>query len=112
MPLNSVDLIGRLTKDPELRYTSGEGIAVCSFALAVDRNYKKADGSRETDFVPCVLWRNQAENLAKYFTKGDEVMIHGGSLQTRQYEDREGTKRSVTEAELECVLPRQRSCRH
>ena len=67
--MNSVCLVGRTTKDPELKYT-GNNIAVASFSLAVNRNFKDANGERETDFINCVIWRQQAENLANWAKKG------------------------------------------
>lgn len=88
-------LMGRLTKDPELKTTSN-GISVCSFSLAVDRNYQRAGEERETDFINMVAWRSTAEFIAKYFKKGD-MMSAVGSIQTRQYEDRDGHKRTAFE---------------
>ena len=79
--LNRIVLIGRLTQDPELRYTKN-GIAVASFTLAVDRRYKNAEGERETDFIDVVVWRQQAENCANYLSKGKLCAVDG-SLQRR-----------------------------
>ena len=88
-------LIGRLTKDPELRYTQS-GIAVASFTLAVDRPFKNQQGDREADFIPIVVWRKQAENCANYLTKGSQAGVEG-RIQVRSYEAQDGTKRWVTE---------------
>lgn len=93
--MNKVFLIGNLTKDPELASTSANGIKVCRFTLAVSRNYSK-DGNRETDFLPVVVWRAQAENCAKYLKKGSRAAVCG-SIQTRSYDDKDGNKRYVTE---------------
>lgn len=92
---NKAILIGRLTAEPELKYTQS-GTAVVSFRLAVDRPYKGQDGQRQTDFITIVCWRQQAEFVTKYFHKGDPVGIEG-SIQTRSYEDRQGQNRTVTE---------------
>src|SRR5690554_5727904 len=94
--LNNVVLIGRLTRDPELRYTPSSGVAVTNFTLAVNRTFKQKDGGQEADFVPVVVWRNQAENCAKYLVKGSLVAVEG-RLQIRSYEDREGTRRTIAE---------------
>lgn len=93
--INNSTLVGRLTKDPELRYT-GTGIAVTSFTMAVERNYKNAQGERETDFINCVIWREQAEHLANFALKGSLIGITG-SIQTRNYENNEGRTIYVTE---------------
>lgn len=87
-------LMGRLTKDPELK-TTANGYSVCSFSLAVDRPYKR-DGEYETDFINMVAWRSTAEFVAKYFKKGDMMSVVG-SIQTRQYEDRDGHNRTAFE---------------
>lgn len=89
--LNKVILMGRLTKEPELR-TTQSGVAVASFTLAVDRDYKKD----ETDFINIVAWRNTAEFVSKWFSKGQLVAV-SGRLQVRSYEDRDGQKRIATE---------------
>lgn len=99
--LNRVILIGRLTRDPELRYTQS-GVAVTSFTLAVDRNYKNAQGERETDFITCVVWRQQAENCANYLSKGKLAAVDG-RLQLRSYEGQDGVKRTVAEVVAEDV---------
>lgn len=93
--LNRVVLIGRLTKDPELRYTPS-GVAVASFTLAVDRNYKNAKGEREADFIPCVVYRQLAELCANYLAKG-RIAAVDGRLQIRTYDGQDGQRRWVTE---------------
>lgn len=93
--LNRIVLIGRLTKDPELRYTPN-GVAVTSFTLAVDRNYKNAQGEKETDFIPCVVFRQLAELCANYLAKGKLAAIEG-RLQIRSFEGQDGQRRWVTE---------------
>lgn len=99
--LNRVVLIGRLTKDPELRYTSS-GVAVATFTLAVDRNFKSANGERETDFVPCVVYRQLAELCANYLSKG-KLASADGRLQIRSYDGQDGQRRWVTEVVAENV---------
>ncbi|NLI92898.1 MAG: single-stranded DNA-binding protein [Peptococcaceae bacterium] len=93
--LNRVVLIGRLTKDPELRYTPN-GVAVASFTLAVDRTYKNAQGERETDFIPCVVFRQLAELCANYLAKGRLAAVDG-RIQVRSFEGQDGQRRWVTE---------------
>ncbi len=93
--MNKVVLIGRLTKDPELRYTSGNNVAVCQFTVAVDRRFK-SEGQPTADFIPIVAWRQTAEFVSKYFTKGSRIGILG-QIQTRSYDDSDGKKRYVTE---------------
>lgn len=94
--LNSVCLGGRLTRDPEVRYTSGN-IPVASFTLAVDRDYGKGEnGEKQTDFINCVAWRQTGEFVGKYFTKGSAAFVHG-RLQIREYTDRDGNKRTAAE---------------
>lgn len=90
--MNTVILIGRLTRDPELRYTNS-GHAVANFTLAVDRPFSK---EKETDFIPIIVWQKQAENCAEYLLKGSQVAVEG-RLQVRGYEDKQGNKRSATE---------------
>ena len=92
--LNNVVLIGRLTNDPELRYTPS-GVAVCKFTLAVDRPFTNS-GERETDFIPIVVWRRQAETCAEYLRKGNLCAVEG-RIQTRSYENNEGRRVNVTE---------------
>ena len=93
--MNKVILMGRLTKDPELRYTQSN-IAVVAFTLAVDRRFQKKDEEKQTDFFPIVAWRECAEFCSKYFKKGLRVAV-SGSLQTRTWDDTEGKKHYVTE---------------
>ncbi|EJO5348132.1 single-stranded DNA-binding protein [Clostridium botulinum] len=99
--MNKVVLIGRLTKDPELRFTPGNGTAVATFTLAVDRRFSK-DGQREADFIPIVVWGKQAESTANYMSKG-KLMGVSGRIQTRSYEAKDGTRRYVTEVIAEEV---------
>ncbi len=93
--MNKVILIGRLTRDPELR-TISNGTATTSFSLAVNRPFTNQNGEREADFINCVAWRRQAENIAKYCTKGTQVAVEG-RIQTRNYDAQDGTKRYITE---------------
>ena len=94
--MNRAMLIGRLTRDPDLRAT-GSGIAVCTFTIAVDRRFtNKETQQREADFIPVVVWRAQAENCAKYLHKGSQAAVCG-SIQTRSYDAPDGSKRYVTE---------------
>lgn len=94
--LNHIVLMGRLTRDPELRRT-GSGVAVATFALAVDRDFaNSATGERETDFIDIVAWRNTAEFVSKYFTKGRMAVV-SGRLQIRNWNDKEGNKRRSAE---------------
>lgn len=93
--LNRVILIGRLTKDPELRYTP-TGVAVTTFTLAVDRGFTNQQGQREADFINIVTWRGLAENVANYLKKGRLAAVEG-RLQTRNYENNEGKRVYVTE---------------
>ena len=97
--MNSVCLVGRLTRDPELKFT-GNNIAVATFNLAVNRNFKDANGERETDFINCVIWRQQAENLANWAKKGALIGITG-RIQTRSYENQQGQRVYVTEVVAE-----------
>ena len=93
--LNKVILIGRFTRDPELRATP-QGTSTCSFSLAVDRNYQSAGGERQADFINCVAWRQTAEFISKYFQKGNMVCVEG-SIQTRSWKDNEGNNRYATD---------------
>ena len=93
--LNKIVLMGRLTRDPELRRTQS-GTAVASFTLAVDRDYKAQDGERETDFIDIVAWRGTGECVSKYFTKGRMAVVEG-RLQVRDWTDKDGNKRRSTE---------------
>ena len=99
--INRVVLIGRLTKDPELRYTPN-GVAVCSFTLAVNRPFTNQQGERDADFINCVAWRKQAENVANYLKKGSLAGIDG-RIQTRSYEAQDGRRVYVTEVVAESV---------
>ena len=93
--MNKVVLIGRITKDPELRFTPGSGAAVTTITLAIDK-YNSKTGQREADFVPVVIWGKQAESTANCLVKGSQVAI-SGKIQTRSYENKEGIKKYVTE---------------
>ena len=93
--MNKVILIGRLTRDPELRYTSSN-VATATFSIAVDRTFTNQNGDREADFINIVVWRKQAENCKNYLTKGSQVAIDG-RIQTRNYDDKDGKKVYVTE---------------
>ena len=94
--LNQIIIMGRLTRDPELRRT-GSGLAVASFTLAVDRDYSsKEGGEKETDFIDCVAWRNTGEFVAKHFTKGQMAAV-SGRLQIRSWTDKDGGKRRTAE---------------
>ena len=99
--LNHIVLMGRLTKDPELRHT-GSGIAVASFSIAVDRDYKNQDGEKETDFIDIVAWRNTAEFVSKYFSKGRMAVV-SGRIQKRSWTDKDGNKRWTTEVVADSV---------
>lgn len=99
--MNRVVLVGRLTKDPDLRYTAN-GVAVASFTLAVNRNFSNQQGERETDFINCVVWRKPAENCANYLKKGSLAGIDG-RIQTRNYEGQDGKRVFVTEVLAESV---------
>ena len=98
--MNKAILVGRLTKDPELK-TTASGVSVCSFTIAVNRRFRNAEGNYDADFINCVAWRQSAELLAKYFTKGRMVGIVG-SIQTRNYE-KDGQRVYVTEVSVEEV---------
>ena len=94
--LNHITIMGRLTRDPELRRT-GSGVAVASFTLAVDRDFSPKDGGeRETDFIDCVAWRQTGEFVSKYFTKGRMAVV-SGRLQVRSWTDKDGNKRRTAE---------------
>ena len=94
--LNHITIMGRLTRDPELRRT-GSGVAVASFTVAVDRDFSGRDGGeRETDFIDCVAWRQTGEFVSKYFTKGS-MMVVSGRLQIRNWNDKDGNKRRTAE---------------
>ena len=94
--LNHITIMGRLTRDPELRRT-GSGIAVASFTVAVDRDFGGRDGGeKETDFIDCVAWRQTGEFVSKYFTKGRMIVV-SGRLQIRNWTDKDGNKRRTAE---------------
>lgn len=93
--MNKVILIGRLTKDPDLRYTPSN-VAAANFTVAVNRPFTNQNGVREADFINVVVWRKQAENVKKYITKGSQVAVEG-RIQTRNYDDKDGKKVYVTE---------------
>ncbi|EOH91247.1 single-stranded DNA-binding protein [Enterococcus pallens] len=93
--INNVVLVGRLTKDPDLRYTAS-GTAVATFTLAVNRNFTNQSGNREADFINCVIWRKSAETLANYARKGTLLGVTG-RIQTRNYENQQGQRVYVTE---------------
>lgn len=97
--INNVTLVGRMTRDAELRYTP-QNQAVATFTLAVNRNFKNANGDREADFINCVIWRQQAENLANWAKKGALIGITG-RIQTRSYENQQGQRVYVTEVVAE-----------
>ena len=99
--LNRIVLIGRLTKDPELRYTPN-GKAVASFTLAVDRPFKNQQGEREADFINIVVWGTQAENCANYLAKG-KLAAADGRLQIRSYDGQDGQRRWITEVVADTV---------
>lgn len=99
--LNHITIMGRLTRDPELRRTQS-GTAVASFSLAVDRDVKNQDGSRSADFIDCVAWRGTAELVSKYFSKGRMVGV-SGRLQIRDWTDKDGGKRRSAEVVAENV---------
>lgn len=93
--LNKAILMGRFTRDPELRSTP-QGISTCSFSIAVDRNFVRAGEERKADFINCVAWRQTAEFISKYFKKGNLIAVEG-SIQTRSWDDADGKKRYATE---------------
>ena len=94
--LNHITIMGRLTRDPELRRT-GTGVAVASFTVAVDRDFgSKESGEKETDFIDCVAWRQTGEFVSKYFTKGSMIVV-SGRLQIRGWTDKDGNKRRTAE---------------
>ena len=99
--LNTAIIMGRLTADPELKSTGG-GISVCSFTVAVDRRFKAQGEERQADFIRCVAWRERAEFLARFFRKGNMVAVTG-SIQVRSYEDRNGNKREAVELVAEHI---------
>ena len=99
--INRVVLVGRLTRDPELKYTTN-GTASLQFSIAVNRTFTSANGEREADFINCVAWRNQAENMARFVRKGSLLGVEG-RIQTRSYQAQDGSKRYVTEVVADSV---------
>ena len=99
--MNKIVLIGRLVRDPELRFSPGTGTAISRFTIAINRR-KKEDGTQEADFIPCISWGKQAENIANYQRKGNQIGICG-RIQTRNYDGKDGIKRYVTEVVAEEV---------
>ena len=99
--MNKIILVGRLTRDPELR-SMNNGSAVANFAVAVNRNFKNREGNYDADFFNCVAYRNSAEFISKYFKKGNMILVEG-RLQNRNYDAQDGTKRYVTEVITENV---------
>ena len=99
--MNKIILVGRLTRDPELRSTSA-GFATANFTVAVSRNYKNKEGNYDADFLPCVAFRNTADFVSRYFKKGSLICVEG-RVQTRNYDAADGTKRYVTEVVVENV---------
>lgn len=99
--INRVVLVGRLTRDPELRYTPN-GVAVANFTLAVNRPFTNQEGNQDADFINCVVWRKPAENLANYMKKGNQIGVDG-RIQTRTYEDKDGKTVYVTEVVADSV---------
>ena len=93
--MNTINLIGRLTKDPELKYIQGTGNAVARFTIAVDRGFTKKDGTKETDFINIEVWNKSAENCANYIAKGSLVGVTG-SLRIENYKDQQGEFKSFT----------------
>ena len=99
--INRVVLMGRITQNLEVKQTPS-GVAVLQFSLAVERQFKNADGEKETDFINCVAWRQQAEFIGKYFGKGRMIALEG-NLRTRTYDDKNGVKHYVTEVYVDNV---------
>ena len=99
--LNKVILMGRFTRDPELRSTP-QGISTCAFSIAVDRNFVRQGEERKADFINCVAWRQTAEFISKYFKKGSMVALEG-SIQTRSWDDQDGKKRYATDVVVDEV---------
>lgn len=93
--INNITLMGRLTRDPELKTTTN-GTSLTNFCIAVDRNYQSKDGEKQTDFINCVAWRQTAEFISRYFGQGDMIAVTG-ELQTRKYEDKDGNNRTIYE---------------
>lgn len=94
--MNKAILMGRLTKDPELRYTTTNNTAVCSFTIAVDRRFSRQGEERQADFIPIVAWNKLGEFCSKYFAKGRQIVVVG-RIQTRTWDDNEGKRHYITE---------------
>ena len=108
--MNKVFLIGNLTRDPEFRETPS-GVPMCRFTMAVNRNYRTADGERQTDFFNCTAWRNTAETISRYTKKGNKVAVTG-SIEIREYEDNQGARRTAVDVivdSCELLTPRESS---
>lgn len=99
--MNNVSLTGRITKDPEIRYTQNQNACVM-FTIAVDRGYKDAQGNKLSDFIPCVAWNSQAEFISKYVKKGNLIEVTG-TIQSRSYQNQQGETRVVIEVVLDSV---------
>ena len=99
--LNSVNLIGRFTRDPELRSTPN-GVSTCSFTIAVDRNFVRQGEERKADFINCVAWRQTAELISRFFKKGNLIALEG-SIQTRNWEDNEGKRHYATDVVVDRI---------
>lgn len=99
--INRVILVGRITKDPEIKYTESN-IAFCNFDLAVTRTFTNAQGEKETDFIKCVVWRNQSENMAKFVSKGSLIGCEG-RIATRNYQDQNGQTKYITEVVCDSI---------
>ena len=99
--LNHIAIMGRLVRDPELRYT-GDSVPVANFTVAVDRDYQNEGGERQTDFIDCSAWRGTAEFISKYFHKGSMIVV-SGRLQSRKWEDKDGNKRTGWEVKADNV---------
>lgn len=100
--MNKVILIGRLTKDPELRKTSTD-ISTCRFTIAVNRDYTSQGQEQKADFINCVAWRNQAENLCKYQRKGNQIAVEG-NIQVESYDDASGVRKYITEVVVNRIV--------
>lgn len=99
--INRVVIVGRLVRDPEIRYTQA-GVATVNFTVACDRTYQSQNGERQADFIPCVAWRNQAEFLSRYIKKGYMVGVEG-RIQTRTFQDSQNQTRYVTEVLVDSI---------
>lgn len=99
--INRTILVGRLTKDPELKYT-GSNIAYARFTMAVNRSFASPNGEREADFISCIVWRKQAENMTRFVSKGSLIGIEG-RIQTGSYDDKDGNRRYTTDVVCDSV---------